>query len=94
MTEALSRARSARDLPKLCQAHSRAVPVAGGGRPVGTWRFDREAGDKNLFRASPDFDRTVLDLGESLRRLVNQSEDAREGPAAFREKRPYEFKGR
>jgi predicted AlkP superfamily pyrophosphatase or phosphodiesterase len=73
---ALARPRPARDLPKVCEAHSRPVPVMGGGKPVGTWRFDREAGDKNLFRASPDFDRTVLDLGEALRREMKLGEGA------------------
>ena len=72
--EALSRARPARDLPKVCEAHSRAVPVTGGGKPVGAWRFAREAGDKNLFRASPDFDRATLDLGEALRREMKLGE--------------------
>ncbi|HEX8573503.1 MAG TPA: alkaline phosphatase family protein [Allosphingosinicella sp.] len=74
VTEALARPRPARDLPKACESHSRAVPVAGGGKPVGTWRFDREAGDKNLFRASPDFDRSTLDLGEALRREMKLGE--------------------
>jgi predicted AlkP superfamily pyrophosphatase or phosphodiesterase len=75
--EALSRARPSRDLPRICEPHSRSVAVTGGGKPVGTKRFDREAGDKNLFRASPDFDRTVLDLGEALRREMKLGE----GPA-------------
>lgn len=74
VTEALSRARPARDLPKVCEAHDRAVPIAGGGKPVGTWRFDRPAGDKNMFRASPDFDRSVLDMGEALRREMKLGE--------------------
>jgi predicted AlkP superfamily pyrophosphatase or phosphodiesterase len=75
--EGLSRARSARDLPRVCEAHSRAVPVMGGGKPVGTGRFARDADDKNGFRASPDFDRAVLDMGESLRREMKLGE----GPA-------------
>lgn len=74
--DALSRARGARDLPRLCEPHSRAVPVAGGGRPVGAGRFAREADDKNLFRASPDFDRAALDLGEALRREMKLGEGA------------------
>src|SRR5687767_2005548 len=72
--EALSRARSARDLPRICEPHSRAVPVAGGGKPVGAGRFAREADDKNLFRASPDFDRATLDMGEALRREMKLGE--------------------
>ncbi|HEX8381672.1 MAG TPA: alkaline phosphatase family protein [Allosphingosinicella sp.] len=75
--DALSRARSARDLPRVCEPHSRAVPVAGGGKPVGAGRFAREADDKNGFRASPDFDRATLDLGDALRREMKLGE----GPA-------------
>jgi predicted AlkP superfamily pyrophosphatase or phosphodiesterase len=75
--DALSRARAARDLPRVCEPHSRAVPVTGGGKPVGAGRFAREADDKNGFRASPDFDRTVLDMGEALRREMKLGE----GPA-------------
>jgi predicted AlkP superfamily pyrophosphatase or phosphodiesterase len=72
--EALSRPRSARDLPKVCEPHSRAVAVMGGGKPVGAGRFAREADDKNGFRASPDFDRATLDLGEALRRDMKLGE--------------------
>jgi predicted AlkP superfamily pyrophosphatase or phosphodiesterase len=72
--DALSRARSARDLPRICEAHSRAVAIVGGGKPVGAGRFAREADDKNGFRASPDFDRATLDLGEGLRREMRLGE--------------------
>ncbi len=75
--EALSRPRSARDLPRICEPHSRAIQVAGGGKPVGAGRFAREADDKNGFRASPDFDRAVLQIGEALRREMKLGE----GPA-------------
>ncbi len=74
--EALSRARSARDLPRVCEPHSRAIAVAGGGKPVGAGRFAREADDKNGFRASPDFDRATLDMGEALRREMKLGEGA------------------
>jgi predicted AlkP superfamily pyrophosphatase or phosphodiesterase len=72
--DSLSRPRSARDLPRVCEPHSRAVPVMGGGKPVGAGRFAREADDKNGFRASPDFDRAVLDMGEALRREMKLGE--------------------
>jgi predicted AlkP superfamily pyrophosphatase or phosphodiesterase len=72
--EALGRPRSARDLPRICEPHSRAVAVTGGGKPVGAGRFAREADDKNGFRASPDFDRAVLDMGEALRREMKLGE--------------------
>lgn len=74
--DGLARPRSARDLPRLCEPHSRAVQVLGGGKPVGTGRFAREADDKNGFRASPDFDRATLDLGEALRREMKLGEGA------------------
>ena len=72
--DALSRARPARDLPRVCEPHSRAIAVAGGGKPVGAGRFAREADDKNGFRASPDFDRATLDMGEALRREMKLGE--------------------
>jgi hypothetical protein len=68
VADALTRSREARPLPGLCQAHDRAVPIAGGGKPVGAGRFAREAGDRTGFRASPDFDRSILALGAGLRR--------------------------
>jgi arylsulfatase A-like enzyme len=73
--EALSRSRSPRDLPRICETYNRAVPVMGGGKPVGEGRFAREAGDRSGFRASPDLDRATLDLGAALRRDMRLGED-------------------
>ncbi len=74
VTAALVRAAPARDLPGLCEAHSRSVPLEGGGKPVGDGRFARDAGDKYGFRASPDFDRSVLDIATALRREMRLGE--------------------
>lgn len=74
IAEALSRPREARSLPGVCEARSRAVPVGSAGRSVGTGRFAREAGDRTGFRASPDFDRATLALGEALRREMRLGE--------------------
>jgi predicted AlkP superfamily pyrophosphatase or phosphodiesterase len=74
ITDALSRARPGRDLPRVCEAKSRAVPVVGATRSVGDGRLGRDAGDRNAFRASPDFDRSVLELGEALRRDMKLGE--------------------
>jgi len=74
VADALTRAREPRSLPGVCEAHSRAVPVVGTTRTVGDGRFAREAGDRTGFRASPDFDRATLALGEGLRREMKLGE--------------------
>ena len=63
---ALSRPREPLALPTVCDARSRAVPVVGGGKPVGTGRFAREASDARAFRASPELDGATLALGAAL----------------------------
>ena len=68
IADALSRPRAARDLPRVCEAHDRAVPVVGSDKPVGRGRFARGAGEASAFRASPDLDRATLDLGAAMRR--------------------------
>jgi predicted AlkP superfamily pyrophosphatase or phosphodiesterase len=42
--------------------------VAGSDRAVGEGRFARGANENSAFRASPDLDRSTLDLGDALRR--------------------------
>ena len=64
----IAKGRGARDLPKVCEAHSRAVPVVGSDKPVGEGRFARAANDSRGFRASPDLDRATLEIGDALRR--------------------------
>lgn len=74
VADALSRPREARPLPRVCEAHSRAVPVVGATRTVGDGRFARDKDDRTAFRASPDFDRATLALGEGLRREMKLGE--------------------
>jgi hypothetical protein len=67
IAEALSRPRDAMNLPDLCESRSRAIAVTGRDAPLGATRFARPAGDRNAFRASPDFDSAILDLAQALR---------------------------
>ena len=74
ITDALSRPRGARDLPRVCEAQSRAIQVAGSSQTVGEGRFARAAKATSAFRASPDLDRATLELGEKLRRDMRLGE--------------------
>ena len=65
--QALAAARPATPAVALCEPRSRAIPIQGGGRAVGEGRFAREAGNRNAFRASPDFDSAVLTIARGLR---------------------------
>jgi predicted AlkP superfamily pyrophosphatase or phosphodiesterase len=76
VTDALSRPRPALDLPPLCQRFNRAVPISGGGKPVGTGHFARDAGDSRLFRASPEVDGATLALAAGLREEMKLGEGA------------------
>ena len=73
----IAKGRAARDLPKTCEPHSRAVAIVGGGKPVGEGRFARAEGDSRGFRVSPDLDRATLELGDALRREMRLGQ----GPA-------------
>ena len=76
VSDALSRPRAARDLPRICEAHSRAIAVVGSTHMVGAGRFARAAKATSAFRASPDLDRATLDLGDRLRREMRLGEGA------------------
>lgn len=65
ITARLAEAQPAMELPGFCEARSRAVPI-GGGKTVGDGRFARDAGDTRAYRASPEFDESVLALGAGL----------------------------
>jgi predicted AlkP superfamily pyrophosphatase or phosphodiesterase len=66
IADALSRPRQALDLAAACEPRSRAIAVAGGGKPVGAGRFARDAGDSRAFRASPELDGATLALAAAL----------------------------
>jgi predicted AlkP superfamily pyrophosphatase or phosphodiesterase len=50
----------------FCQAKARDIAVEGGGKPVGSGRLARAAGDQAAFRASPEFDGDTLALAAAL----------------------------
>jgi len=66
LATALAQPRPALEPPAYCQGKARAVAIEGGGKPVGTGRFARDAGDLTAFRASPEFDGSTLALAAGL----------------------------
>ncbi|MCL6697410.1 alkaline phosphatase family protein [Sphingomonas sp. NSE70-1] len=66
VSNAVAQDRPALELPALCQPKATAIPIEGGGAPVGANRFGRKAGDLKNFRASPEFDGATLALAASL----------------------------
>ena len=61
----LATAQPAMALPDVCRSRDRAIPI-GDGRTVGTWRFDRAAGENAKFRSSPELDDANLTLATAL----------------------------
>ena len=64
--DALASAREPMPLPDICESRSRPIAVPGRAQPVGTGRFARAAGDRNAFRASPEFDAAIMGLAIDL----------------------------
>jgi predicted AlkP superfamily pyrophosphatase or phosphodiesterase len=54
------------DPTPYCLSKGRDIPVEGGGKPVGSGRFARAAGDVSGFRASPELDGDTLALAAGL----------------------------
>jgi predicted AlkP superfamily pyrophosphatase or phosphodiesterase len=63
---ALAQPRPPLTAPPFCQSKARAIPVQGGGAPVGTGEFARAAGDASALRASPELDGDTLALAAGL----------------------------
>jgi hypothetical protein len=66
VANAIAQDRPPLQMPALCQAKSRVVPIEGGGAPVGGGAFARKAGDIRNFRGSPEFDGATLALAAQL----------------------------
>ncbi|UZK67555.1 alkaline phosphatase family protein [Sphingomonas sp. M1-B02] len=61
----IAQAQEPMEMPPFCQARSRAIAVTPTMR-IGDGRFARAAGDARAFRASPEFDESILALGAGL----------------------------
>ena len=66
LTRALAAPRPPLDPTPYCRSKAQSFPIEGGGKPVGSGRFGRTAGDTSAFRASPEYDGTVLALAAGL----------------------------
>jgi predicted AlkP superfamily pyrophosphatase or phosphodiesterase len=66
VANAVAQDRPPLELPLACQPKATAIPIEGGGSPVGANRFARKAGDLKNFRASPEFDGATLALAAAL----------------------------
>jgi hypothetical protein len=66
LAAALAQPRPPLEPPPYCQAKARAVPIEGGGKPVGSGQLARAPGDLAAFRASPEFDGDTLALAAGL----------------------------
>src|SRR4051812_27600254 len=66
LAAALAQPRPPLEPPPYCQAKARAVPIEGGGKPVGSGQLARAPGDLGAFRASPEFDGDTLALAAGL----------------------------
>lgn len=75
-TAAIALPRPIGDIPPVCAARARAVPVLGGGRPVGAGRLDRTADDRSLYRGTPEFDAAVITAAADLRDELDLGEGA------------------
>jgi predicted AlkP superfamily pyrophosphatase or phosphodiesterase len=65
ITALIARPQTALPVPANCAARDTAIPI-GGGKSVGTFHFDRAAGDSKAFRASPSFDASIFALAAGL----------------------------
>ncbi|MGE5563321.1 MAG: alkaline phosphatase family protein [Bacillota bacterium] len=63
---ALAQPRPGLEPTPFCQAKGRAIPVEGGGKPVGSGQLGRAAGDAAALRASPEIDGDTLALAAGL----------------------------
>jgi predicted AlkP superfamily pyrophosphatase or phosphodiesterase len=74
--QAIATAQAPLEAPEVCAQKSRVVAIEGGGKPVGGGRFQRAAGDAAGFRASPQFDGTLLAFTAGLIQELELGKDA------------------
>ena len=53
------------EVPDFCRSRDHAIPI-GGGKTVGAGHFERDAGNRTKFRASPEFDNAILALAAGM----------------------------